>query len=48
MKAIVQPKTAQIFDRINALRATTSHYFNSSQLMPLVREWREIKNVLIH
>jgi len=44
MKAIAQPKTAQIFDRINALQATTSHYFNSSQLTPFVREWREIKN----
>lgn len=44
MKAIAQPKTAQIFGRINALQATTSHYFNSSQLTPFVREWREIKN----
>jgi len=44
MKAITQPKTAQIFDRINALQATTSHYFNSSQLTPLVCEWREIKS----
>ncbi|QIE23350.1 hypothetical protein SBC1_12290 [Caballeronia sp. SBC1] len=44
MKAIAQPKTAQILDRINALQATTSHYFNSSQLTPLVREWREIRN----
>jgi len=43
MKAIAQPKTAQIFDRINALQATTSHYFNSAQLTPFVREWRETK-----
>jgi hypothetical protein len=44
MKAIAQAKTTQIFDRINALQATTSRYINSSQLTPLVREWREIKN----
>jgi hypothetical protein len=44
VKAITQPKIAQIFDRINALQATTSHYFNSSQLTPSVREWRAIKN----
>ena len=44
MKAIARPKTAQIFDRINALQATTSHYFNSAQLTPFVREWRETKN----
>ena len=43
MKAIPQPKTAQIFDRINALQTTTSHYFNSAQLTPLVREWRATK-----
>ena len=43
MKAIPQPKTARIFDRINALQATTSHYFNSAQLTPLVREWRATK-----
>lgn len=43
MKAIAQPKTAQIFDRINALQATTSHYFNSAQLTPFVREWRALK-----
>jgi hypothetical protein len=39
VKAIAELKTAQIFDRINALQATTSHYFNSAQLTPLVREW---------
>ena len=44
MKAIAQLKTAQIFDRINARQATTSHYFNSAQLTPLVREWRATKN----
>ncbi len=44
MKSIAQLKTAQILDRINALQTSTSHYFNSAQLTPFVREWREIKN----
>jgi hypothetical protein len=42
MKAIPQPKTTDIVERINVLQAASPYYINSSDVTPLVREWRAI------
>lgn len=43
MKAIPQPKTEQIVERINALQTASPYYIDPSTVTPLVREWRAIK-----
>jgi hypothetical protein len=42
MKAVPQPKTTTIVERINALQAASPYYINTSEVTPLVREWRAI------
>jgi hypothetical protein len=43
MNAIPQPKTHQIVDRINALQAASPRFIDTSDVTPLSREWRAIR-----
>ncbi|MDR5818054.1 hypothetical protein QCE62_31025 [Caballeronia sp. LZ033] len=42
MNALPQPKTHQLVDRINALRAASPRFIDPAEITPLSREWRAI------
>ncbi|MDR5762540.1 hypothetical protein [Caballeronia sp. LZ035] len=42
MNALPQPKTHQLVDRINALRAASPRFIDPAEITPLSREWRAL------